>query len=427
VSGLAVFPALPSTGGPAGPQSRWVGELDLGERDLAAAGGNGLVLRDAAGFSRARLLVRSGRAPLGFVDLPVVDGRVPSSALAAALSDVDLRGPEDHPATGVPAPVSVILSTRDRPAFLQVALRSLLAMAHDGFEVVVVDNASATPATRDTVLALADPRVRLVSEPRPGLARARNRGVLEARHDIVAFTDDDVVVDRHWLTGISEGFAAAENVACVCGMVPSGELRTFAQAYFDERVTWARSCVPRVYDLADPPAEQPLFPFQVGQFGTGANFAMRREAVMSLGGFDEALGVGSPTRGGEDIDMFVRVLLAGYRLAYQPSAFVWHRHRSEPEALREQIAGYGVGLGAWIAKLLVDRRTLPMVLPRAARALAHAGRMTRVDIPPQARQEGADHLGVLELASALTGPYRYLVARRAGARKAPLLARPRGS
>jgi GT2 family glycosyltransferase len=363
---------------------------------------------------------------------------VAAEAVSAALTGSGLRRPVDDAAdvqrlddaepvdVARTPPISVILSTRDRPHFLEVALRSLLAMAYDDFEVVVVDNASATPATQQVVAAIADPRVRLVAEPRPGLARARNRGVLEARHGFVAFTDDDVVVDRYWLQGIAEGFAAAENVACVCGMVPSGELRTFAQAYFDERVTWARSCTPQVYDLADPPAEQPLFPFEVGRFGTGANFAMRRQAVMSLGGFDEALGVGSPTRGGEDIDMFVRVLLGGYRLVYQPSAFVWHRHRSDPDALREQIAGYGVGLGAWIGKLLVDRRTLPMVLRRAVRALAHAGRMTRVDTVPDVDEQGGGHLAAVELTSALTGPYRYVVARRAGARPTPLLSGSKG-
>ncbi len=415
MTGAVLHPALPAGQGPLGPLSRWVGELDR-----AVAVHDGLTLLGSEGFARARLLVRHGDVPLGFVDVPVERGRVTSQALTLALAGADLRPATE---TGPPQradPVSVILSTRDRPESLRVALASLLVMDHDAFEVVVVDNASTTDATAGVVRALHDPRVRLVVEPRPGLARARNRGVLAARHPVVAFTDDDVVVDRAWLRGLARGFAAAPRVACVCGMVPSGELRTFAQVYFDERVSWARSCAPQVYDLGDPPSDQPLFPFGVGRFGTGANFAMRRDVVPDLGGFDEALGVGSPTRGGEDIDMFVRVLLGGHRLAYEPSALVWHRHRSDPEALREQIAGYGVGLGAWIGKLLVDRRTAPMVLRRGARALAHARRMTRVDLSEAAAGEGARHLAALELGSALTGPYRYAQARARGARPHPL-------
>jgi glycosyltransferase involved in cell wall biosynthesis len=380
----------------------------------------GLVLQHGTGFARARLLLRQGQTPLGFVEVPVTDGAVPPDVLARELSGTHSRRTADASGRRPSGRISVVLCTRDRPGPLGDALRSLLAIDDAGFEVVVVDNASATDATDDVVRELSDHRVRTVSEPRPGLARARNRGLREARHDIVAFTDDDVVVDRTWLDGLRRGFGAADRVACVCGMVPSGELRTFTQTYFDQRVTWARSCAPRVYDSAAPPMDQPLFPFQVGQYGTGANFALRRDVAFALGGFDEALGVGSPTRGGEDIDMFVRVLLAGHRLAYEPSAIVWHRHRAEAAALREQIEGYGVGLGAWITKLLLDRRARPMVVRRALRGLLHARRMTRVDLEPGAADTAAEHLAALELRAALTGPYHYVRARRAGAEKAPL-------
>jgi hypothetical protein len=220
-----------------------------------------------------------------------------------------------------------------------------------------------------------------------------------------------------------DGFGAAEKVACVRGMVPTGEMRTFPQAYFDGRVAWARSCTARLYNLSTPPLGQVLFPFQVGQFGTGANFAMRRSVVLALGGFDEALGVGSPTRGGEDIDMFVRVLLSGHSLRYQPSALVWHRHRADVGSLREQIAGYGVGLGAWVTKLMLDRRTIGMVLRRAIPGTIHARRMTRVslDTAAESTKYGAKALAAVELRAAMTGPLQYLRARRAGARRTPLL------
>ncbi len=408
-------PAMPAVG-PAEEHSRWVGQLDLsGTRQ------GGLVLQASDGFDRARLLVTSGHTPLGFVEVAVTGGSVSSDDLTSALSEAGLSAPGHQQPGAAAGPVSVVLCTRDRPGPLRDALRSLLAVTHPAFEVVVVDNAPTTPATREVVAALSDERARVVTEPRPGLARARNRGLIEARHDVVAFTDDDVVVDQAWLQGLLQGFGRSDRVACVCGMVPSGELRTFTQAYFDQRVTWARSCTPRVYDIADPPADAPLFPFQVGRYGTGANFALRREVAFALGGFDEALGVGSPTRGGEDIDMFVRVLLAGHQLAYEPAAIVWHRHRADMEALREQIAGYGVGLGAWIAKLLVDHRTAPMVLARAVGGLAHARRMTRVELAQRSTDTAPEHLAARELVSALTGPYHYLRARRTGARKAPLL------
>lgn len=407
-----------------GPPPTWSGSIWVGSVDMSIPMADRFLLAGAVGYKRARLLVRSGRHPLGFVELPVREGSVSVDDLrrkAAALPEAESE------ASQAVLPVTIVLCTRDRPAPLGTALSSMLSLHYPSFEIVVVDNASATAASADVVASIADARIRLVEEPRPGLARARNRGVLAASNDIVAFTDDDVVVDRWWLQGLMDGFAAGSDIACVCGMVPSAELRSLPQAYFDRRVTWARSCSPQTYSLSAPPRNQALFPFQVGQFGTGANFAMRRDIVAALGGFDEALGVGSQTRGGEDIDMFVRVLLAGHHLVYQPSALVWHRHRADMHALHDQISGYGLGLGAWITKLLCDRKTARMVLRRAWGGLRHARNMTRVTVDQGqdvAALQAGGHLRATELWGMVRGPAAYARARLSGARRAPLRALP---
>lgn len=408
----------------------WTGSIWIGQIDLSASIADGVELAHATGYQRARILVRSGRAPLGFIELDVHDSKLSTSELQLAINGlppIETAAPPDPPLL----PVSVVLCTRNRPEALRTAIGSLLALNYPLLEIVIVDNASDTDASRHVVDAFCDPRVRLVVEPRPGLAKARNRGVLEATHEVVAFTDDDVVVDQDWLMGLMDGFAAHPNVGCVCGIVPSGELRSFSQGYFDSRVSWARSCRPRHYQLASPPSGQPLFPFQVGQYGTGANFAMRRSLLFELGGFDEALGVGSPTRGGEDIDIFVRTLLSGHGLMYQPSALVWHRHRADIADLHRQIVGYGLGLGAWIGKLLADPRTAPMVLRRSVRGVLHARKMTTEALESEAvpenrsrdsSQRGSKKLAAVELWAAARGPLYYYRARWGGARKAPLLA-----
>jgi hypothetical protein len=61
-----------------------------------------------------------------------------------------------------------------------------------------------------------------------------------------------------------------------------------------------------------------LYPYSAGIFGTGANFVVSRAAFEALGGFDEVLGAGALTRGGEDLDWFVRTLHQGFALAYEP-------------------------------------------------------------------------------------------------------------
>src|SRR5690606_32133460 len=147
------------------------------------------------------------------------------------------------------------------------------------------DNAARTDATARVVERLGDPRVRCVPEPVPGLSTARNAGVQAARHELIAFTDDDVVVDRYWLRAIARGFGRDSAVSCVAGLVPSGELRTAGQAYFETRVSWAGSLAPRVVSMAMPPPDVPLFPLQVGRLGTGANFAVKKARVLDLGGF----------------------------------------------------------------------------------------------------------------------------------------------
>ena len=419
---IDLVPALVSDEAPTWDGAVWVGELRGPVRDDTE-----YRLERAEGYRRARLLVREERTLLGFVELDIEDGGLDAAALRRA-SDGLLPGAvaESAAATAASGPsVTVVVCTRDRVDSLKVALESILSLDHPDYEVIVVDNASRTDATQRFVTELGDPRVRVVTEPRPGLSRARNAGVRAANTEIVAFTDDDVVVDPHWLTELVAGFGAGNAVACVCGIVPSGEIRTPAQAYFDQRVGWASSCVPRLFDLAHPPADVPLFPFQVGVYGTGANFAVDRQAVFALGGFDEALGAGAPTDGGEDLDMFFRVLHAGWQLAYRPGAVVWHRHRADNDALAVQARGYGLGLGAWLAKIAVDPRTAWLAARIAVRQaptfLRLSRKMSRVATPPDGLADDLPvGIGATELRSIARGPFAYLKARVEGRDPAPL-------
>ncbi|WIE53751.1 glycosyltransferase [Curtobacterium sp. MCBD17_003] len=351
----------------------WVGDLDVRELDDAVARDTEVLRLDGAeGYRGARLLVRRGDTVLGFVEVPVVAGGLAIPVLVDAAARFD-RGAAERAESSAPdttaATVTVVICTRDRADQLRDALRSVLAVDHPAFDVVVVDNASATTATADLIAnEFTDPRVRLVHEAVPGLSSARNTGLRHATGDVVAFTDDDVVVDAGWLTAITRAFASAPDVECVSGLVPSGELRTPVQRYFDDRVSWSRNLRRREFRLAEQPADLPMFPFSVGEFGTGANFALRRRTALELGGFDTAFGAGTRTGGGEDLDVFTRVLFAGGALVVDPSALVWHRHRSDLAALRSQAKGYGVGLGAWLTKVALE----PRMAVRAARRAPQA-------------------------------------------------------
>ena len=413
----------------------WVGELDLGNPALPAR------VTDASGtpFLKARLLVRTGGTPLGFLDLTLDEGELDGEMAAGLARDrlaVQAQEALRASAWGSPAastlPVSVALCTRNRPAGLARTLESLLAIEVQDLEIIVVNNCSDDTATRDLVAQLAsrDARIRYVEEPRRGLSYARNRAIAQARHEIIAFTDDDVTVDRHWLQGISRGFGRDVSIACVTGLVVSASLSEPAEQYFDRRVWWASRCTPRVFTAQRLPSDPSLYPYSAGMFGTGANFACRTSVLRALGGFDQALGAGSRTRGGEDLDMFVRLLSSGHALSYEPSAIVWHHHRADAGALRDQMHAYGAGLTAYLTKYLVDSRTRRELLPRAAAGCLHMLTLTRrahnLQEPAGLRQTG---LTFAELRGMLTGPIAYMRERRAQdpdhVRAVRPLARPR--
>lgn len=414
-----LVPAMESLSAPEWPGARWIGTVDL----ETVPARQPLRLHQHQGYTRARLLVREGAAVRGFVDVGISEGSVDPAALRDAVAALPPRIPQHSPSS-LPF-ISVVVCTRDRAAALRAALTSILALDYPHFEVLVIDNAGRTAETRDMVRnEFTDPRVTLISEPVPGLSRARNTGLHKAKGAIVAYTDDDVIVDSLWLRQIAAGFERSPETACVTGLVPAGELRSPAQGYFDGRVNWSSSLVPEVYTLADPPEDLPKFPFSPGVFGTGANFALDRLAAISLGGFDTALGVGTRTGGGEDIDMFCRVILEGYALVVQPSAIVWHRHRDGLPDLLAQARGYGSGLGAWMTKVLLDPKTSGLALARSigvARQFLQNRRLAaekRQEDAPSADLQLARVLRT-ELLWVARGPFNYFLARGFGAGRAP--------
>jgi cellulose synthase/poly-beta-1,6-N-acetylglucosamine synthase-like glycosyltransferase len=272
-------------------------------------------------------------------------------------------------------PATVIVATRDGEATLRACLESLLVLDYPDLEVIVVDSASRGDAVRELVSAMQrdrGPHVAYVREDRPGVALAHNRGLEHASGSIVAFTDDDVTVDRLWLAQIAHAFEEGPDVCCVTGLILPAELESPAQRLIDGYWAYSKGFARRVFD-ARRQSGQPLHPYTAGVFGSGANMAFRTDALRALGGFDPALGTGSPALGGDDLAAFFDVVEAGHRLVYEPTAVVWHRHRPDDASLRRQAYEYGVGLSAYLTKAVVDqpRRMLEMSV-RAPRALAYA-------------------------------------------------------
>jgi GT2 family glycosyltransferase len=370
-------------------------------------------------FDVARVLLRRYGEPIGFVQVALIDGAASMAELLVAM-DADVRERMTAQVDAIrditsTETISVVVCTRNRGPVLRGCLARLRELTTTPLvEFLIVDNA---PSDEQGRLAFhdevgADPRFRYVVEPRPGLSCARNRGLTEATGDIIVYTDDDVRVDAGWVTALANGFARRPDVACVTGLVCTASLTTAAEHYFDGKVSWSARCDRRIYDGTAPDGDV-LYPYAPGLFGTGASMAFRTATLRELGGFDEALGAGTRTAGGEDLDIFVRILQGGHAIAYEPAAIAWHCHRSDLDGLRRQMFGYGAGLSAFITKHLLhpgSRRDLVGRIPRGMLRLATISRSSQTTLSSTSFPSRS--LLARELGGMLMGPVLYGIARR---------------
>ena len=251
--------------------------------------------------------------------------------------------PSTFPARGHTELISVVLCTTAVRTTVPDCLASLQALDDPCHEVVVVENG---PTSRLDADQLAAWGARLVHEPRLGLNVARNRGVAEARGTIVAFVDDDCVVDRGWLAGFRAGFEDPR-VGFATGRTRPRSLARRSERYFESMFTFDRGDVPMSFDRDSPGLWLHVAPAEIG---SGCNMAFRRELFVTVGGFDEALDMGTAIGGGGDLDMFARLLRSGVRARYVPDAQAEHQHRRTMTALVRQVWGYGVAEGALACK-----------------------------------------------------------------------------
>jgi glycosyltransferase involved in cell wall biosynthesis len=222
---------------------------------------------------------------------------------------------------------------------LRECLLSLRASLGPEDELLVVDSASSDPDVR---VVAAEHGATYLRAELPGASRARNVGWRAARHDVIAFVDDDVRVGPGWATALGRVFASRPSVTFVTGRIrlPPG------MAWTDVPVSTKDAAEPAVLEKAS-----------TGVLGHSANLAIRRHALRAVGGFDERLGAGGDFMAAEDNDLWDRLLAAGFMGRYEPAAVAWHEQWRTRRQLLRVNWGYGYGSGARIAKLVrSDRR-----------------------------------------------------------------------
>jgi GT2 family glycosyltransferase len=305
------------------------------------------------------LIVRHRGELVGFVMRAAAPGAtLGAEAIAEMIASdagVDIvrkavRAALPQPAVGTPVPpVTIAICTKDHPELAERCIRAALRLQQGSalLEVLVVDNAPTDLRTADLVGGMKG--VRYVREPRIGLDFARNRAWREARGELVAFIDDDAVVDAGWLDGLTRAWRAHPDAGAFTGLVLPYTLDTPAQVMFEARGGFRRGFA-RLRYAGDTMMGNAWYPAGAGIFGAGCNMVIRRELLQSLGGFDEALDTGAPLPGGGDLDIFYRAIRSGAVLVYEPSMLVFHEHRRELARLRRQYYTWGLGFAAFVAK-----------------------------------------------------------------------------
>jgi O-antigen biosynthesis protein len=366
-------------------------------------------------YRSARVLVRVEREPVGMVSVDLGDdGGVSPRALGEAISrelgaEIEKTARSTRRTVQATPPFSVVVPTHDRPDQLEACIESILAGGYPDCEVLVADNAPRRPGTRALLRRRyrGDARVRWVSEPRPGAVRARATGLAAAQGEFVAFVDDDAVVDRMWLTAVAQAFFAADGVAAVTTLILPSELETLPQLWLEQFGGYGKGFRRQVFDRRGGGSRDSLYPYSPGAYGSGASMAFHTQTLRELGGFDCRL-----STGGEDLDLFLKVILAGHRLVYEPAAIAWHKHPSDYESLRRTVFRYGAGLAALMTKWFVsDRaiaRDIAVRLPAALRlALDPRSRKNAGKLPGYPRA-----LTRLELTGMVAGPLIFAQAAR---------------
>ena len=237
--------------------------------------------------------------------------------------------------------ISVIICSRNRAAQLAKCLdaiseREMLAVAA---ELVLIDNGSADATTQvmERYGQWVGFQVTVRQEPKPGLSRARNRGLLNAMGELVIFTDDDCYMDQGYLLEASRVFEA--------GQFDYGGGQAILYSESDAKVG---------YNLFD--GHSILRPKTFIPAGSiqGSNMIFRRSVIEEIGDFDCMLGAGTEFPS-EDIDYAARASYAGFTGGKFPQLLVYHDHGRKPGKDRKEILKtYDLGRGAYYAKYIMQ-------------------------------------------------------------------------
>jgi GT2 family glycosyltransferase len=245
---------------------------------------------------------------------------------------------------------SLILATVGRVRELERFFRSLRTQTYSNFEVIVVDQ-NPDDRLKDVLNRYAEDITLKHLRSQPGLSRARNVGLNEVQGEIVSFPDDDCWYPPHLLADVAAFFQDHREWSGVLGRMvweeerdggkptrcsPLNEVNRYNVTTSVDAKTVLEALLPK-----EPPISVSAW-----------TLFLRSEAARAIGGFDETLGLGSGTGwgGGEDVDLAIRCLHAGFSICYCPALKGYHPNLRERQSDPRRGFLYGAGMGRVLRK-----------------------------------------------------------------------------
>lgn len=219
--------------------------------------------------------------------------------------------------------ISIIICTYNRSEMLRETLQSLLiqdGVAGIDYEVIIVDNNS-NDNTKELVSVFMPEfksRLRYIFEPRQGKSYALNTAIENAKGEILAFTDDDIILDKNWLMA---GYEAFKKYDCRCfggRVLPlwRGEKPSWLTLDGPHKITGGAIVI---HDCGD---DESVYKDRIPG---GGNFFVKKFIFNEYGYYRTDLGrIGKDLRGGEDIEFIRRLQQKKEKIIYYPKAIAYH-------------------------------------------------------------------------------------------------------
>jgi glucosyl-dolichyl phosphate glucuronosyltransferase len=222
--------------------------------------------------------------------------------------------------------VSIIICTYKRPILLESTLKSVvdLDFAPDQFEVIVIDNGSDDQSQDvfETIKRQGRCQMVYAREETLGLSHARNKGIALAKGVIVAFLDDDELVDSNWLKELIKPYDSDELIACVGGKI----IPVFPDNKFP---SWYSKSIQGFFGGVDNGVIIHEVNFPQEYIG-GGNMSFNRRLIIESGMFNVRLGIiGVSSYSGEENELAFRIKNKGFKVLYTPFATTYHIIESE--------------------------------------------------------------------------------------------------